>query len=119
MRAYNLIYLRKENSMDNIFVAFHIPWHVDVVINSSEKLWTLKCSEFHLQVGYSIRFEDCTSEKTILKYMTDGMLLREILSEPNLESYRSSIFYYSYLFLFIPVINFTGLVVMCIKFSAC
>ncbi|KAK4835647.1 hypothetical protein QYF36_012444 [Acer negundo] len=39
------------------------------------------------EVGYSIRFEDCTSEKTILKYMTDGMLLREILSEPNLASY--------------------------------
>ncbi|KAJ4713153.1 ATP-dependent RNA helicase [Melia azedarach] len=39
------------------------------------------------EVGYSIRFEDCTSEKTILKYMTDGMLLREILSEPNLEGY--------------------------------
>lgn len=106
--------------MDNIFVAFHIPWHVDVVIISSEKLWTVKCSEFHLQVGYSIRFEDCTSEKTILKYMTDGMLLREILSEPNLESYRSAVFLVLlYLFLFIPVINFSGLVVMCIKFSAC
>lgn len=38
-------------------------------------------------VGYSIRFEDCTSEKTILKYMTDGMLLREFLSEPDLASY--------------------------------
>jgi len=24
------------------------------------------------EVGYSIRFEDCTSDKTILKYMTDG-----------------------------------------------
>ncbi|KAL6839138.1 hypothetical protein ACP4OV_031029 [Aristida adscensionis] len=24
------------------------------------------------EVGYSIRFEDCTSEKTIIKYMTDG-----------------------------------------------
>ncbi|KAL0906528.1 hypothetical protein M5K25_025029 [Dendrobium thyrsiflorum] len=39
------------------------------------------------EVGYSIRFEDCTSEKTILKYMTDGMLLREFLSEPDLASY--------------------------------
>lgn len=28
------------------------------------------------EVGYSIRFEDLTSKKTILKYMTDGMLLR-------------------------------------------
>ena len=42
-----------------------------------------------LQVGYSIRFEDCTSERTILKYMTDGMLLREFLGEPDLASYRS------------------------------
>ncbi|KAJ0697803.1 putative RNA helicase [Helianthus annuus] len=39
------------------------------------------------EVGYSIRFEDCTSDKTVLKYMTDGMLLREFLSEPNLKSY--------------------------------
>jgi pre-mRNA-splicing factor ATP-dependent RNA helicase DHX16 len=40
-----------------------------------------------MEVGYSIRFEDCTSERTCLKYMTDGMLLREFLSEPDLESY--------------------------------
>ncbi|CAN8019303.1 unnamed protein product, partial [Ixodes persulcatus] len=39
------------------------------------------------EVGYSIRFEDCTSERTVLKYMTDGMLLREFLSEPDLASY--------------------------------
>ncbi|XWS60471.1 hypothetical protein CRYUN_Cryun07bG0039200 [Craigia yunnanensis] len=39
------------------------------------------------EVGYSIRFEDCTSEKTVLKYMTDGMLLRELLGEPDLSSY--------------------------------
>ena len=40
------------------------------------------------EVGYSIRFEDCTSERTVLKYMTDGMLLREFLGEPDLKSYR-------------------------------
>ena len=39
------------------------------------------------QVGYSIRFEDCTSESTIIKYMTDGMLLREFLTEPDLRQY--------------------------------
>ncbi len=27
-------------------------------------------------VGYSIRFEDCTSNQTLIKYMTDGVLLR-------------------------------------------
>ncbi|PRP76175.1 DEAH (Asp-Glu-Ala-His) box polypeptide 16-like [Planoprotostelium fungivorum] len=40
------------------------------------------------EVGYSIRFEDCTTEKTIIKYMTDGMLLREFLTEPDLSSYN-------------------------------
>lgn len=39
------------------------------------------------EVGYSIRFEDCTSERTVLKYMTDGTLHREFLTEPDLASY--------------------------------
>ena len=43
-----------------------------------------------VQVGYSIRFEDNTSDATIIKYMTDGMLLRELLTEPDLASYRSA-----------------------------
>lgn len=38
-------------------------------------------------MGYSIRFEDCTSDRTVIKYMTDGMLLREFLTEPDLSSY--------------------------------
>ena len=38
-------------------------------------------------MGYSIRFEDLTSKKTILKYMTDGMLLREAMTDPFLERY--------------------------------
>ena len=44
-----------------------------------------------VQVGYSIRFEDNTSDATIIKYMTDGMLLRELLTEPDLASYRSDL----------------------------
>lgn len=35
-------------------------------------------------VGYSIRFEDVTSSKTIIKYMTDGVLLRESLNDGDL-----------------------------------
>ena len=40
------------------------------------------------EVGYSIRFEDCSGPKTLLKYMTDGMLLREAMSDPMLENYQ-------------------------------
>lgn len=39
------------------------------------------------EVGYSIRFEDCTSDRTKIRYMTDGMLLRDFLGEPDLASY--------------------------------
>ena len=42
-------------------------------------------------VGYSIRFEDCTSEKTRIKYMTDGVLLRESLNEGDLDRYSAII----------------------------
>uniref|UniRef100_UPI00358F02B1 ATP-dependent RNA helicase DHX8 isoform X2 n=1 Tax=Myxine glutinosa TaxID=7769 RepID=UPI00358F02B1 len=39
------------------------------------------------EVGYTIRFEDCTSPETKIKYMTDGMLLRECLIDANLSQY--------------------------------
>jgi ATP-dependent RNA helicase DHX8/PRP22 len=39
------------------------------------------------EVGYCIRFEDYTSPRTIIKYMTDGMLLRECLMDPVLNQY--------------------------------
>lgn len=43
------------------------------------------------EIGYAIRFEDCTSEKTVIKYMTDGILLRESLREPDLDNYSAII----------------------------
>ena len=39
------------------------------------------------EVGYAIRFEDCTVPDTVIKYMTDGMLLREILIDDNISQY--------------------------------
>ena len=39
------------------------------------------------EVGYAIRFEDCTCQSTVIKYMTDGMLLREALLDDSLTSY--------------------------------
>ncbi|KAF2395545.1 ATP dependent RNA helicase [Trichodelitschia bisporula] len=38
-------------------------------------------------VGYSIRFEDATSSATRIKFMTDGLLLREALVDPLLSRY--------------------------------
>lgn len=43
------------------------------------------------EVGYSIRFEENTGPKTFLKYMTDGMLLREAMTDPELSRYSTLI----------------------------
>ncbi|CAB4294557.1 unnamed protein product [Prunus armeniaca] len=40
------------------------------------------------KVGYAIRFEDVTGPKTVIKYMTDGVLLRETLRDSDLDKYR-------------------------------
>ncbi|EAL64818.1 DEAD/DEAH box helicase [Dictyostelium discoideum AX4] len=39
------------------------------------------------EVGYSIRFEELSSARTFMKYLTDGMLLRESMSDPTLNKY--------------------------------
>ncbi|KAM6898774.1 ATP-dependent RNA helicase DHX8-like isoform 2-T2 [Lycodopsis pacificus] len=39
------------------------------------------------EVGYTIRFEDCTSTETVIKYMTHGMLQRECLLDADMSLY--------------------------------
>lgn len=43
-----------------------------------------KCGEL---VGYSVRFDEMVSRRTKIKYMTDGILLREALLDPYLRQY--------------------------------
>ena len=43
--------------------------------------------EFGEEVGYTVRFEDVTSERTKLVFMTDGLLQREAMSDPLLSRY--------------------------------
>lgn len=39
------------------------------------------------RVGYSVRFDEASSPSTKIKYVTDGMLIRELLSDPLLSRY--------------------------------
>merc|ERR1719305_561693 len=47
--------------------------------------------ELGQDVGYTIRFEDCTGPSTVIKYMTDGMLMREYLADGDLGRYSALI----------------------------
>lgn len=38
-------------------------------------------------VGYTVRFEDVSNVKTKIKFLTDGMLLREAMLDPLLKRY--------------------------------
>lgn len=38
-------------------------------------------------IGYTVRFDDVSSSETRIKYVTDGMLVRELLSDPLLSQY--------------------------------
>ncbi|XP_011503063.1 PREDICTED: probable ATP-dependent RNA helicase DHX35 [Ceratosolen solmsi marchali] len=38
-------------------------------------------------VGYAIRFDDCTDNTTKIKYLTEGILLREMMGDPLLTNY--------------------------------
>ena len=39
-------------------------------------------------VGYSVRFDDKSCDKTKIKFVTDGMLLKETLNDHNLNRYK-------------------------------
>lgn len=55
----------------------------------AKRVWEEFGCRLGQEVGYSIRFEDQTSRDTVIKYMTDGMLLREILMDRDLTRYSS------------------------------
>src|SRR5580692_184583 len=44
------------------------------------------------EVGYQIRFENCTSAKTRIRFVTEGVLLRQMIEDPKLKSVSVLIF---------------------------
>ena len=75
-----------------LFLNIGIYKHI-ILVSQIIEAWELIGGNKQLgeEVGYTIRFEDLTSEKTILKYLTDGMLLRESMVDPMLEKYGAII----------------------------
>uniref|UniRef100_A0A7N0VIE2 RNA helicase n=2 Tax=Kalanchoe fedtschenkoi TaxID=63787 RepID=A0A7N0VIE2_KALFE len=80
-------YLHEDGYSNNGIVGCTQPRRVaamSVAKRVSEEMET----ELGDKVGYAIRFEDVTGPNTIIKYMTDGVLLRETLKDSDLERYR-------------------------------
>jgi HrpA-like RNA helicase len=57
-------------------------------VTIAQKVASERRCEVGKEVGYSIRFEDKSSPITKIKYVTDGVLLREIMSDSLLSKYN-------------------------------
>src|ERR1700691_5414249 len=44
------------------------------------------------EVGYQIRFENCTSPKTKIRFVTEGVLLRQMIEDPKLNGASTLLF---------------------------
>jgi len=44
------------------------------------------------EVGYQIRFENCTSAKTKIRFVTEGVLLRQMIDDPQLRGVSAILF---------------------------
>lgn len=67
-------------------VAITQPKRIAAITLAKRVAAEMNCSLGH-EVGYAVRFDERSSPSTIIKYLTDGMLLREYLSDPLLSNY--------------------------------
>lgn len=79
-------YLHEEGYSKNGIIGCTQPRRV-AAMSVAKRVSEEMCSSLGDKVGYAIRFEDCTSKDTVIKYMTDGILLRESLRDGDLDRY--------------------------------
>lgn len=85
-----LIYdhLQKDNKTKNFKIACTQPRRV-AAINLATRVSQEMGIELGGKVGYSVRFDNKSDPaKTQIKYLTDGMLLRELMLDPELSQYH-------------------------------
>lgn len=79
-------YIFEDRLHKNLMIAITQPRRV-AAITVAQRVAQERGSEPGQVVGHCVRFDDMTSEKTRIKYMTDGMLLREAILDPLLKRY--------------------------------
>ena len=79
-------YLYKSGIAKNGVIACTQPRRV-AAITIAQRVSQEMNDEVGNKVGYCVRFEDCTSSLTKIKYMTDGMLVRESIGDKLLLKY--------------------------------
>lgn len=79
-------FLHQAGLSDRGVIAITQPRRVAAITISSRVAKEMNC-QLGALVGYTVRFEDHTSKNTKIKFVTDGSLLREALSDRLLKQY--------------------------------
>ena len=74
-------------SLDNKMICITQPRRI-AAISISERVAEELGSKIGDIVGYSVRFKEKMSKKTKIKFVTDGMLVRECILDKNLNKYK-------------------------------
>ena len=74
-------------SLDNKMICITQPRRI-AAISISERVAEELDSKIGDIVGYSVRFKEKMSKKTKIKFVTDGMLVRECILDKNLNKYK-------------------------------
>ena len=74
-------------SLDNKMICITQPRRI-AAISISERVAEELDSKIGDIVGYSVRFKEKMSKKTKIKFLTDGMLVRECILDKNLNKYK-------------------------------
>ena len=67
-------------------IAVTQPRRVAAMAMARRVAYELRC-KLGREVGYTIRFQDCSSSRTKIKFLTDGVLLREAIKDSTLSKY--------------------------------
>ena len=79
-------FLLKDDINDSKIIGISQPRRIATISIATRVAEEMNCKLGEI-VGYSVRFEYVYSDKTKLKFMTDGILLREAVTDPLLKSY--------------------------------
>ena len=74
-------------NLDNKMICITQPRRI-AAISISERVAEEMDTKIGDLVGYSVRFKEKMSKKTKIKFVTDGMLVRECILDKNLEKYK-------------------------------
>ncbi|KAF2405275.1 hypothetical protein EJ06DRAFT_545813 [Trichodelitschia bisporula] len=79
-------YILEENLNSGLMIGVTQPRRV-AAMSVAARVAEERGTRLGQEVGYSVRFEQKISEKTKIKFLTDGMLLRELVADPTLSQY--------------------------------